>query len=148
MRFAFWSVVIGVAFIAALVVGQLILNPEWRPSFLGGPRPLPDPTRADFEVRGAAKGTEYVSRTAPLEHGVEYRFNTGHCGLDWMTDFDASFCVPEDPGPGEPPDFYFNADRGTIEIVSEDRAIYRSDDGGSAELTRLGRTIVDEGFCE
>ena len=147
MRFAFWRIVIGVVFIGGVALTQLIVNPEWRPSLFGGPRPLPDPTRSDFEVRETADGTEYTSRTAPLEEGVEYRFDTGHCGLQWMTDFDGSFWVPEEPMSGPIPFFYFNQDRGTIEIVSEDRAIYRSDEGGTAKLTRSGRTFVTEGAC-
>jgi hypothetical protein len=68
---------------------------------------------------------------------VEYSFNSGHCGLDFLTDFDGSFWDPINPNaPGDPPAFFFNEDQGTMTLVSEDRARYTSSSGEEVSLRR------------
>ncbi|MGH2809102.1 MAG: hypothetical protein ACRDKT_17700, partial [Actinomycetota bacterium] len=82
---------------------------------------------------------------------VQYRFNTGHCGLEFLIDFDGSFWTVRHEGLGvgdEPPEFFSNEDEGTLELVSEDRTIYRSFDGGDAELVRLEGPIMGGAGCE
>ena len=136
--------IVGVIAVVALGMATLI-DRDVRDSLPGGVEPLPRPTRADFRTIKTAEGAKYWPRSAPLEQGVEYRFNTGHCGLGFMTDFDASFWEAAEDA--TPPDFYISEDTGTIEVVSEDEAVYRSSDGATATLTRLDGPLVTEEGC-
>ncbi|MGH2808723.1 MAG: hypothetical protein ACRDKT_15775 [Actinomycetota bacterium] len=136
----------------ALVLGAALVafgiywlwNPATRPQFLGGAHPIPSPTCVDND-RG--KGRDLVPCSVPVEDGVLYRFNTGHCGLEFLVDFDGSFWSPRFPAQGEPPEFFSNEDDGTIEIVGDERAIYRSFDGGDADLVRLEGPIMGGAGC-
>jgi hypothetical protein len=87
-------------------------------------------------------------RSAPVEQGVEYEFDTGHCGLDYLPDFDGSFWRPMNPNAAqEPPDFFFNEDEGTMTLESEDVAIYESSHGEHVRLERLPGPVTLKGAC-
>ena len=131
--------------VLAAVALVLEISPSIGDSLPGGVEPLPEPIRADFKTAETARGTKYWPRSASIEEGVEYRFNTGHCGLDFMTDFDASFWTPEKDS--TPPDFYMNEDTGTMELVSEDESLYRSSNGQTVSLARHRGPLVTEGGC-
>lgn len=117
--------------------------------FLGsGGEPLPEPTGDEFRVKETAKGTLYWPVSAPVEKGVEYSFNSGHCGLDFLTDFDGSFWDAVNPNePGEPPEFFYNEDEGTMTLVSEDRALYTSSSGEEVTLRRHDGPVLLKGAC-
>lgn len=81
--------------------------------------------------------------SAQVEEGVEYVYETGHCGLTYELDFDGSFWEPAvEPGNEEPPSFFINQDAGTITLVSEDEARYEASTGETVELRRLHGPIV------
>jgi hypothetical protein len=41
----------------------------------------------------------------------------GHCGLQFLTDFDGSFWIPINPHPeGNPPEFFYSQDSGTMTL--------------------------------
>ena len=87
-------------------------------------------------------------RSAPVEKDVEYSFDAGHCGLDYLTDFDASFWRPINPNePKDPPEFFYNEDQGTMRLVSEDRAVYTSSSGGEVTLRRHDGPVLLKGLC-
>lgn len=78
-----------------------------------------------------------------VERGVDYRFTLGtHCGLDDGIDFDGSlwdYAGPgrPDDGNGNPPAGFGNPfDHGTIRLVSEDVAEYRSSAGSLIQYRR------------
>jgi Tol biopolymer transport system component len=100
---------------------------------------LPPPRRSEYrsEFVSDQDGYRFWPRSGPAEVSVAYRFDTGHCGLSFMTDFDGSFWEPVDPSGGEPPDFFHNQDVGAIALVSADTAIYRSSAGKEVALLRI-----------
>jgi hypothetical protein len=115
---------------------------------LSSAQPLPSPTRKDFRSRQTDKGTTYWPRSAPVEQGVEYQFNSGHCGLEFLTDFDANFWRPLDPnGKQEDPLFFYNEDEGTMTLKSEDSATYESSDGQRVQLERIVGPLTLKGAC-
>jgi hypothetical protein len=113
----------------------------------GSPSELPTPTRADFRTLEAKRGTKFWPRSARVETGVEYSFDTGHCGLGSLTDFDGSFWRPIDGTKAKEPSFFYNEDRGTMTLVSHDRAIYRASTGQRVSLHRHRGTILRVGAC-
>ena len=118
----------------------LVANP------FGGAEPLPAPTSEDLKTKEVANGYKYWPTSGTVEMGVEYEFDSHHCGLQWLTDFDGSFWIPEE-APGKDPDFYYNQDQGTMTLVSANTAEYRSSTGEVAELHRYEGPIVLEGAC-
>jgi dipeptidyl aminopeptidase/acylaminoacyl peptidase len=105
---------------------------------------LPPPRRADFrsEFVSDQEGYRFWPRSGLAEVGVAYRFDTGHCGLDFMTDFDGSFWGPIEPDVGQPPDFFHNQDVGAIALASADTAIYRSSGGTEVTLVRMDGRVT------
>jgi hypothetical protein len=75
---------------------------------------------------------------------VAYRFDTGHCGLSFLTDFDGSFWRPIDLGGGREPDFFSSRDVGAIALVDFNRALYRSSTAVEVEMERLGGPVVTQ----
>ena len=118
-------------------------------SFLGpGGEPLPQPTRADFRIKETRRGTLFWPSSAPVRKGVEYSFNTGHCGLDFLTDFDGSFWDPVNPNQtGEPPNFFYNEEEGRMRLGSEERAIYTDSSGEEVTLRRHRGPVLLKGRC-
>jgi hypothetical protein len=106
---------------------------------------MPEPTCVDHS-RGT--GTDLVPCSVPIEDGVQYRFNTGDCGIAFLADFDASFWSPRYPANSEPPEFFSNEDDGTVEVLGENRAVYRSWSEGEAELVRLTGPILGGEGCQ
>ena len=145
-----WALTLS-ALAIAVAVGAVYLrmNAEEprRPGTIDEPQPLPDPTRADFRTAETSNGIRYWPRSAELEEGVLYRFNTGHCGLDYLTDFDGSFWEPHHKEGTKIPDFFFNEDEGTVRVLSHDRALYHSSEGVAALLSRHEGPLVEEGLC-
>jgi hypothetical protein len=111
-------------------------------------QPLPSPTRNDFRTRETDEGFTFWPRSAPVEQGVEYQFNTGHCGLEYLTDFDGSFWRPLDPnGEREDPLFFYNEDEGTMTLESENASTYESSDGQRVQLERIPGPVTLTGLC-
>jgi hypothetical protein len=111
-------------------------------------QPLPSPTAGDFRSEQTDKGTTFWPRSAPVEPGVEYRFNTGHCGLEYLTDFDGSFWRPMDPnGKAEDPLFFYNEDDGAMTLESKNVAVYESSDQQSVTLRRIPGSVTLKGLC-
>jgi len=143
----------GLLLVVAIVVIAVVLGVTYLrasgegPPFLSGLEPMPEPVREDYRSAETVDGTKYWPRSAPLTEGVQYHYNTGHCGLEWMTDFGGSFWTPHVDEGERPPDFFINEDEGTLTVISPNRAIYRSADGGSALLTRHEGPLVVEGAC-
>jgi hypothetical protein len=137
----------GILMISIVVLGSgiyLLARPASRPAFLGGPKPLPDPTRSEYKSEVTKNGMRFWPISASVEEGVEYRYNTGHCGLEYMTDFDGSFWIPEREAGRK---FYFNEDEGTMTLLSPNRALYRASNGVEADLARHHGPMVIEGAC-
>lgn len=85
--------------------------------------------------------------SAPVATGVEYSFDTGHCGLDFLTDFDGSFWRPVNQrGDGEAP-FFYSQDSGTMTLVSQDRAVYKASTGRQVTLHRYPGPVLLKGMC-
>lgn len=82
-------------------------------------------------------------RSARAEEGVEYIYETGHCGLTFDLDFDGSFWEAANPnGEKEPPSFFINYDKGYITLVSDDEATYEASTGEVVELKRVDGPII------
>lgn len=120
------------------------------PSEAGGPAesderpvPLPEPTLTfgDAVIRSGDSSALVKSMSSPVEVGVRYRFEVGHCGLTWYTDFDGSFWDVIDKHPkGRDPVSMINGDRGVMTLVSENSARYEGSDDKTVMLERAGRT--------
>lgn len=108
--------------------------------------PTPHRTRYRSEFVSEEEGYRYWPRSGTAEVGVAYRFETEHCGLSFLADFDASFWQPVNPSAGEPPSFFHNQDVGEIALISSDTAVFRSSEGVEAVLTRIDGPVT--GFCE
>src|SRR2546425_8592843 len=76
--------------------------------FPSSPRPSPSPVRSELRSQRVKGGWEFWPSSAPVQQGIAYVFDTGHCGLDFLTDFDGSFWDPISPKNkgGEPSFFY------------------------------------------
>ncbi len=123
-------------------VGPLAAAIDW-----SHPDGLPPPTRAESRTEFVSneRGDRYWPRSGRVTPSQAYQFNTGHCGLSFLTDFDGSFWRPIDPGDGEPPDAFFNEDEGAIALIAFDTAVYRSARGLEIELVRLPGPVVRPG---
>lgn len=92
-------------------------------------------------IRSGDRSALVRAQSSPVEMGVPYRFEVGHCGLTWYTDFDGSYWrVVDKHPPGRDPAALINGGRGTMTLVSENEARYEGSDGSSIELRRAGRT--------
>lgn len=133
--------------IGVAVAGAGLAVAVFRPDLLPwGARSLPDGCdEHEWKSVEIKQGIKLWPCSEPLDRGVEYEFNTGHCGLGFATDFDGSFWTPEQDA--RPPDAYINEDTGTIEVVDDDTAIYRSDDGYDVTLTRHEGPYIEEEGC-
>ncbi|MGH2590178.1 MAG: hypothetical protein ACRDGW_05210 [Actinomycetota bacterium] len=110
------------------------------------PAELPPPTRADFRsvFVSEEEGFRFFPRSGGARRGVAYEFDTGHCGLSFLADFDGSFWRPIDPDGGESPDFFINQDVGAIALVGRDGAVYRSSSGIEVRLERITGPVITQ----
>lgn len=113
-----------------------------------GPRDLPSPVRSDFKSKQLKHGWEFWPRSAHVQADVAYAFDTGHCGLSFLTDFDGSFWDPINPNPaGDPPEFFDNDDHGTMTLRPPDTAFYVSSRGLRVKLTRHDGPAILKKLC-
>jgi hypothetical protein len=95
-----------------------------------------------FLSRYPITGTAWP-RSAQVEQGVKYVYETGHCGLTYDLDFDGSFWRAIDPNGGkEPPPFFINYDKGYITLISEDEARYEASTGEEVVLRRIEGPVI------
>jgi hypothetical protein len=108
------------------------------------PQQLPSPTRPDFrsEFVSDEEGFRFFPRSARVRQNVAYAFDTGHCGLNFLTDFDASFWQPVDRERTEALDLLDNQDVGAIALVGRNHAIYRSSSGVEIRLGRIDGPVI------
>ena len=114
---------------------------------LAGLQPMPEQTGSDFRSVETERGTKIWPRSVALIEGVQYRYNTGHCGLGFIADFDGAFWEPHIPEGDRVRHFMIGEDEGTLVVLSHERAHYRSSDGHSVLLRRIDGPIVLEGAC-
>jgi hypothetical protein len=115
-----------------------------------GPHQLPSPRRSHSRSESVENGGwKFWPRSARVRPAVPYAFSTGHCGLEFLTDFDGSFWIPIDPNPErDPPEFFYSQDSGTMTLVAENEAEYRSDSAGeTAMLKRHDGPLIVKGLC-
>lgn len=107
------------------------------------PQELPPPKFDDYrsEFVSEEEGLRFHPRSGRVTPSTAYVFDTGHCGLTFLADFDGSFWEPVPPPTGTP-DFLINQDVGAIALVGFDEAVYRSSDGTEATLRRLDGPVV------
>ncbi len=100
------------------------------------PRPLPPPEPKNNTSESGLSPVS-VPRSGRVESSVPYVFDTGHCGLSYLTDFDGSFWDPEGPNPANgPPAVFNNPDRGTMTLVGPNEARFKSSTGEEVTLRR------------
>ena len=135
------AVVAGISFGLAMRDSSLAPDLDW-----SAPVALPSPTRSDLrsEFVSDEQGFRFFPRSGHLEPNIAYVFDTGHCGLGHLTDFDASFWRPVDPARADSFDLLVNQDVGAIAVVGPDRAIYRSSDGIEIRMERIGGPVVTQ----
>lgn len=99
--------------------------------------------------RGPGGGTILEPSSVPIEHGVAYEFNLGHCGLRSPVDVDGSFWDAVDgmASDGGPLDLdadaeMINATPGVI-AVRGDEARFRTESGS---VVRFERHAGDQEF--
>jgi len=111
----------------------------------GAPVAYPVPALGDYDyVQEAGGGSRIWPRSGSAEIGVHYRFEVGHCGLAYITDFDGSFWQPilrHAIGAGSP-SVLINSDRGTIRMSNTSQAVYTSSTDVQVGLLRLEGSIV------
>lgn len=110
------------------------------------PVALPSPTRSDLrsEFVSDEQGFRFFPRSGHIEPNIAYVFDTGHCGLGHLTDFDGSFWRPVDPARADSFDLLVNQDVGAMAVVGRDRAIYRSSDGIEIRMERIEGPVVTQ----
>jgi hypothetical protein len=110
------------------------------------PSELPPPTRDDFrsEFVSDAEGYRFWPRSGRITPSTVYRFDTGHCGLNFLADFDGSFWHPVLAADATAPDFFFNQDVGAIALVDFNSARYRSSSGVEVEMERIRGPVVTQ----
>lgn len=133
-----WELVaIASVLVLGIAVAAVILT---RPREM--PTPLSQDNRSEFVSNSA--GSRFWPRSAPVEEGVTYRFDTGHCGLNHLPDFDGSFWDAVNPDAGEEPIFFYNGDVGTIVLLGSNEAQYTSSSGQEVELVRIDGPVVTQ----
>jgi hypothetical protein len=109
------------------------------------PTALPSPRLAEYrsEFLGDDEGYRFFPRSGRVVASEAYRFDTGHCGLGWLIDFDGSFwrAVDEASVPGR---FLIDEDAGAIALVDFDRAVYRTSTGVEIGLERIQGPVVTQ----
>jgi hypothetical protein len=110
------------------------------------PEELPAPVREDFrsEFVSGERGYRFWPRSGRITPSLAYRFDTGHCGLTFLADFDGSFWRPIAPGAGRPPGFFDEDDVGAMALVDFNTAVYRSSDGIEVALERIAGPVVTQ----
>ena len=110
------------------------------------PQELPPPQYDNYrsEFVSDEKGSRFYPRSGRVTPSTAYRFDTGHCGLTFLADFDGSFWQPVPPAGGAP-DFFLNQDVGAIALVDFDTARYRSSDGTEVTLLRIDGPVTTFG---
>ena len=128
--------------LAAAVIDEIVSS---------GVRPLPPQVGA---VAPQALGNGQVRvfpRSGRTTVAVSYQIQLfTHCGLDWpgVVDFDGSFWDPIGSGPASdrnanPPPGYGNPyDRGTIMLISQTLAQYRSSGGSVMQFNRHAGSVI------
>jgi hypothetical protein len=108
------------------------------------PIALPPPTRPDFrsEFVSEEEGFRFFPRSASVREDVAYEFDTGHCGLSFLPDFDGSFWRLVDPDRADSFDLLLNQDVGAIALVARNRAIYRSSAGVELRMDRIVGPVI------
>lgn len=102
-------------------------------------RSLPEDTLGEYRSAGSAPEdhVRFHPKSGRVEEGVGYRFTLGHCGLDWIVDFDGSFWDPVwNAVPRRRPSFAINSDEGTMKLTSPDTATYEASTGKIVTLER------------
>ena len=109
------------------------------------PSELPPPAFADYrsEFVDDERGYRFFPRSGRVLPSEAYRFDTGHCGLGFLIDFDGSFWSLADP-PAGPDPLLANRDVGAIALVDFDRAVYRSSRGVEYPLERVSGPMVTQ----
>ena len=135
------AVVAGISFGLAMRDSSLAPDVDW-----ATPAALPSPTRADIrsEFVSDEQGFRFFPRSGRVEQTVAYVFDTGHCGLGHLTDFDGTFWRPVDPARTDSFDLLVNQDVGAMALVGHDRAIYRSSRGIEIRMERIGGPVVTQ----
>lgn len=110
------------------------------------PEELPPPQHEDYrsEFVSDEEGSRVYPRSGRVTPSTAYVFDTGHCGLTFLADFDESFWDPVTP-PSGAPDFFINQDVGAIALVDFDTAVYRSSDGVEVTLERIDGPVTTFG---
>ena len=136
--------------VAGAAVGIWLAGRDDAPTSSAGidwsePAELPPPEREDFrsEFVSDGEGYRFWPRSGRVTPSVAYRFDTGHCGLGFLTDFDGSFWRPIDPEVQRSLE-YLDPDVGAIALVDFNRAIYRSSSGVDVELERVPGPVVTQ----
>jgi hypothetical protein len=108
------------------------------------PQELPPPQYDNYrsEFVSDEKGSRFYPRSGRVTPSTAYRFDTGHCGLTFLADFDGSFWEPIRPAGGAMPDSFIDQDEGAIALVDFDEAVYRSSDGTEVTLRRLDGPVT------
>lgn len=136
-----------IAVIAGISFGLAMRDPSLAPDVdWSAPAALPSPTRSDLrsEFVSDDQGFRFFPRSGHLEPNVAYAFDTGHCGLGHLTDFDGSFWRPVDPARADSFDLLVDQDVGAIALVGHDRAIYRSSGGIEIRMERVVGPVVTQ----
>ncbi|HLA93770.1 MAG TPA: hypothetical protein VJO36_09560 [Actinomycetota bacterium] len=88
------------------------------------------------------EGYRVYPRSDRVTPSTAYLFDTGHCGLAHLADFDGSFWEPDPPAGQPAPDFFINEDVGAIALTDFSEAVYRASDGTEVTLRRLDGPVV------
>jgi hypothetical protein len=110
------------------------------------PQELPPPRSSEYrsEPVSQERGYRFWPRSGRVTPVTAYRFDTGHCGLGFLADFDGSFWRPIDPDAGVPQDLLIDQDLGEMALVDFNRAIYRGSTGVEVELERIRGPVVTQ----
>jgi hypothetical protein len=108
------------------------------------PYPLPSPIAPVRSEPVAAGRYKFWPQSAPVVEGIEYAFEVGHCGLEFLTDFDGSFWLPFESGRRNPPYVFYGNDDGVGKIVLVDvnRSVYTNFMGVEIPLRRVRGPVV------
>ena len=135
------AVVAGISVALAIRDNSIVPAVDW-----SAPAALPSPPRSDLrsEFVSDEQGFRFFPSSGQLEPNVAYVFDTGHCGLGHLTDFDGSFWRAVDSERADSFDLLGNQDVGAMAVVSRDRAIYRSSDGIEIRMERIEGPVVTQ----